>query len=227
MSDELLVRQLAIETTGYYCVQMPDQEYNSPPVVLVALHGFGQKCKGFMRHFAELRHRNIIVIAPQGPHQFYMQLEPKKVGFNWLTIYEKENSIRDFTGFMVRLLGEVQRDHPIPFDRVFILGFSQGVSMAYRFAVSGAISPRGVIACCADLPQDVAEKLASTVPFPVLLAHAEDDPVIPVAKADDAERQLRTSDFPVERLAYTGGHTIPDDVVVRIGDWIESIAEPR
>ncbi len=224
MENDIVVQQLPIETTGYYCVQTPGQASDDSPAILIALHGFGQQRKGFMRQFAPLRKRNILVVAPQGPHQFYMQLEPKKVGFNWLTIYEKENSIRDFTGFMVRLLDELERTHGIARDRVFVLGFSQGCSMAYRLAVSGAVPTRGVIACCADLPSDVAEKLAVSAPFSVLLAHAEDDPIIPVAKADEAEQQLRVSDYAVERLRYTGGHTIPEDAVERIGDWI--LAQP-
>lgn len=222
MSDDLVVHQLTIETTAYYCVQPPGRAWNTPPRTLIALHGFGQKCKGFMRHFAPFRERNILVVAPQGPHQFYMQLEPKKVGFNWLTTYEKENSIRDFVGYMNQLLDRLDAQYGHVRDNVFLLGFSQGVSMAYRFAASGTIVPRGLVACCADLPADVAEKLPTLAKFPVLLAHAEDDPVIPLSKAEEAESQLHAQDFSVERLRYTGGHTLPEDAINAIGDWIEA-----
>ncbi|MBM3289188.1 MAG: hypothetical protein FJY92_03470, partial [Candidatus Hydrogenedentes bacterium] len=141
--------------------------------------------------------------------------------FNWLTVYEKENSIRDFVGYMDRVLCALDAEFGGVRENVFVLGFSQGVSMAYRFATSGAISPRGLIACCADLPADVAEKLDSVVPFPVLLAHAEDDPVVPLAKAEEAEALLRKHRFPVEPLRYTGGHALPEDAVRRVGEWIE------
>ena len=222
MAEEPTVRQLAIEMTAYYCVQTPAAAHGAPPRTLIALHGFGQKCKGFMRNFAPLRGRNILVVAPQGPHQFYMQLEPKKVGFNWLTIFEKENSIRDFTGYMDRLLDTLDTEYGHVRENVFLLGFSQGVSMAYRLAASGTIAPRGLIACCADLPSDVAEKLPDLSPFPVLLAHAEDDPAVPLSKAEEAETILNTHGFPGERLRYKGGHALPEDVIGRIGDWIEA-----
>ena len=173
-----------------------------------------------MRNFAPLRERNVIVFAPQGPHQFYMQLEPKKVGFNWLTIYEKENSIRDFVGFMEGILDVAARDFGATREDVHVLGFSQGVSMAYRLAASGTIAVRGLIACCADLPGDVVEKLPTLAPFPVLLAHAEDDPVVPVAKAEEAEAILRAHHFPVETLRYTGGHALPESVITALGDWM-------
>jgi predicted esterase len=222
MADDLTVRQLTIETTAYYCVQSPAAAFSTPPKLLIALHGFGQKCKGFMRNFASLRDRNIMVAAPQGTHQFYMQLEPKKVGFNWLTIYEKENSIDDFVKYMARLLDALESEHGRLRDNVFLLGFSQGVSMAYRFAASGCITPRGLIACCADLPADVAEKLSGMRPFPVLISHAVDDPIFPLSKADDAEAQLKAHAFPVDQLRYEGGHTLPEEVVCSIGDWIEA-----
>ena len=220
--DEIAVRQLTIETTAYYCVQPPKDIHAASPKTLIALHGFGQKCKGFVRNFAPLRDRNILVVAPQGPHQFYMQLEPKKVGFNWLTIYEKENSIRDFAGYMGRLLDALASEHGRINDNVYLLGFSQGVSMAYRLAVSGTVPVRGLVACCADLPADVAERLPSITRFPVLLAHAEDDPLVPVSKAAEAESVLQAHNFPVNRLRYTGGHLIPEDVMTRIGEWIEA-----
>lgn len=220
--DDIVVRQLAIESTAYYCVQAPNDAHTARPKTLIALHGFGQKCKGFIRNFAPLRDRNILVVAPQGPHQFYMQLEPKKVGFNWLTIYEKENSIRDFAGYMNRLLDTLASENEHMRDSIYLLGFSQGVSMAYRFAVSGTVPVRGLVARCADLPVDVSERLGGITRFPVLLAHAEDDPVIPVSKAAEAEAVLHAHNFPVDRLRYTGGHLIPEDVVTRIGDWIEA-----
>lgn len=222
MAEELDVRQLTIEMKAYYCVQHPEVNSVSPRRTLVALHGFGQKCRGFMRNFAPLRERNILVVTPQGPHQFYMQLEPKKVGFNWLTIYEKENSIHDFIGYMNRLLDELDREFGNVRDELYALGFSQGVSMAYRLAASGTVSPRGLIACCADLPADVAEKLPGIEKFPVLLAHAVDDPVFPLAKAEEAETTLRANAFPYEWLRFEGGHALPEDVVQQIGDWIEA-----
>ncbi|MBM3290091.1 MAG: hypothetical protein FJY92_08070, partial [Candidatus Hydrogenedentes bacterium] len=64
MADELAVRPIAIEMTAYYCVQPPATAGAAPPRTLLALHGFGQKCRGFMRNFAPLADRNILVAAP-------------------------------------------------------------------------------------------------------------------------------------------------------------------
>jgi predicted esterase len=219
--DEIAVEPIRIELTAYYAVQRPRPTFECPPALLIALHGFGQKCKSFLRSFGPLRDRNLLIAAPQGPHQFYLQLEPKTVGFNWLTMYEKENSIRDFVEYMERLIGRLQDVERVEGGRVFVLGFSQGVSMAYRYAVLGHTPVGGLVACCADLPPDVADRLSDIAKFPVLIAHAEDDPVIPLTKADEAERVLRDAAFPIERLNYTGGHVLTPKLINAIGNWIE------
>ncbi|MFA6243268.1 MAG: hypothetical protein WC655_20185 [Candidatus Hydrogenedentales bacterium] len=215
------VHPLTIEFTVYYTVQPPENEAGKPPALLLALHGYGQKCRGFMRQFTALRKRNMLLVAPQGPHQIYMQMEPKKVGCNWLTVYEKENSIRDFVGYMNRLVTKVGERHVFDPRQVYVLGFSQGVSMAYRLSVSKTLPIAGLVACCSDLPPDVAERLPSIAPFPVLLAHSPDDPVAPPEKGGDAERQLRQHGFPVTRLVYEGGHAITEEVVEKTGAWIQ------
>jgi phospholipase/carboxylesterase len=149
-----------------------------------------------------------------------MQLEPKKVGFNWLTIYEKERSINDFLGYMKRLVDRLCQDEAIDRSRIFVLGFSQGGAMAYRLAVSGAVPIRGAIICGGDLPADVRGALSSTEPFPILLVHGDNDPLVDVSMAEEAETALRGSGFHPDRFRYDQGHTIPDAAVRAIGEWI-------
>jgi polyhydroxybutyrate depolymerase len=222
--DEIVVEPLIIDFTVYYAVQPPARAVEAPPALLLALHGFGQKCRGFLRQFARLRDQNILVAAPQGPHQLYMQMEPKKVGFNWLTVYEKERSIADFVGYINRLIERLSDTHRFDPARIFILGFSQGSSMAYRFAASQTTPIRGLISCCSDLPADVAEILPGLKPFPVLLAHSPDDPVAEPGKGDDAEQLLERHRFSVSRIVFDGGHAITPELVRLIGAWIEGTA---
>lgn len=215
------VHPLVIDFTVYYSVLRPDKRETGSVPLLIALHGYGQKCKGFLRTFTPLRARGMLLAAPQGPHQIYMQLDPKKVGFNWLTIYEKEQSIKDFAGYMRRLVDNLHDRESFDASRIFVLGFSQGGAMAYRLAVSGAIPIRGVAACGADLPPDVTGPLSGRPPFPVLLVHGDNDPLVPVDKADEAESGLRDLRYSPERFRHNDGHTIPTAAVQAIGDWIE------
>lgn len=220
MIPDINVEPLAIDFTVYYSVLRPDPALSSAPPLLIALHGYGQKCKGFARSLASIREQGILLAAPQGPHQIYMQLDPKKVGCNWLTMYEKENSIRDFIGYMTLLNARLHERESFDHNRIYVLGFSQGGAMAYRLAVSGAVPVRGVIACGSDLPSDVRDPLGTATPFRVLLVHGDNDPLVPVEKAEEAESELTDRGYAAERFRHEEGHTIPSEAIRAIGEWI-------
>lgn len=216
------LEQLVIDFSVDYALQPPVVAGESLPSLLVCLHGYGQSCERFARVFAGLRQRNILVAVPQAPSQFYIKMIPKIVGFSWLTRHERDRSVSDFIGYMRRLMQAVAERYPFDPARVFWLGFSQGVSMAYRFAVSSGTVPRGVIACGADLPPDVYEKLDEAPRFPIFIAHGTEDTVVPIAHALEAEKLLQARGFAVDKFFYPGGHEIPPDTVDRIGNWIEA-----
>ena len=218
----IAIERLGIDSTAYYAVSKPPQGSSAPPALLLALHGWGQQCKHFARIFRAVRKENILVAAPQAPHQFYLDPATKKVGFNWLTVYEKDQSIHDINKFLHRLLDTLQEKYHYDPNRIFLLGFSQGSSIAYRFAVSGKLPIAGVISCCADLPPDVASVLHAVTPFPVLLGYAEDDELVPAEKTHQAETTLRAADIDCEVYAYPGEHRVSSDFVKRVAEWINT-----
>ena len=220
-NSEIRVEPLTIGFTVYFGLQQPEQAGDRPPVLLLALHGWGQSCRSFMRRFAALRNRNIIVVTPQAPHQFYLDAQTKKVGFNWLTIYDRQQSILDVNGYLLRLIEHLDNQPAIYFDRVVLLGFSQGSSMAYRFAISGLYPIAGLISCCSDLPADVVQGLSEAKRFPVLLAHGSEDTLVPEQQITDAMESLTAAKFPYEGFRFRGGHEITPELVEKVGDWIE------
>jgi phospholipase/carboxylesterase len=208
---------LSIELTVDYALARPLGDVPDPPLLLV-LHGWGQTCRSFVRRFVPLTHKGLLVVAPQAPHPFYVSYEPKKVGFSWLTQYERDRAVTEFLVYMRRLLQVL--DGQFDPGRTFLLGYSQGVSMAYRLAVSEILQPAGLVACNADLPPDVAATLPKVQPFPVLLVHGREDPMCPLAKADEARDTLTTQRFSVDTWVHDGGHEMPAEAVEHIGDWV-------
>jgi phospholipase/carboxylesterase len=214
------VHKLRVPMTQYYALQAPEEAQSSSMTLLLALHGFGQNCRRFLRDFVPLRSHPILVAAPQGPDQFYHDTASKKVGFNWLTVYDKATRIADVNNYLATLHDEVKARYPEIAERPFVLGFSQGVSMAWRFATSGRIRPAGLIACCADLAPDVAERLGTLQPFPVLLIHGDKDPVFPLEKLKEAEAILRQHQWPVEVRRFDAGHELTDEMMDALAIWI-------
>lgn len=219
MTDHI-VKPFKIELTAYYVTQEPTITPDEKPPLLLAIHGWGQNARRFMKDFSVLKKQNLLIVAPQGPHQFYLDTPNRKVGFNWITRYNKDDAVRDTNKYLAALLEHMRDECPYDEKRVYLLGFSQGVSMAWRFAVSGLVKPAGIIACCADLAPDAAEKLPDIAPFRVYLAHGKEDPLVPEEKITEAVEQLTANNFPLTQDKFDGGHELPGALLEKIGVWI-------
>lgn len=207
-----------------YAIATPEPGVDSKHLV-IGLHGWGQSCRSFARRLMPLTEFGHTIAVPQAPHQFYVSLDPKKVGFSWLTIYERDRSVREFVADIGVMIEDVRNRVGFPIDRIAIVGFSQGVSMAHRLAVAGTIPISAVAACAADLPPDVEEQLPAPFRYPVLIVHAHDDGMIPWEKGEAAKAGLEKAGHPVAVHRYEGGHTLPADVVRHIGGWFNKVAD--
>ncbi len=210
--------KMHIEHTVYYAVHSP--ETNEPAPLLLVLHGFGQVAAEFIKIFEPLVQRGILIAAPQAPHQFYRSLADRTVGFSWLSRYERDQSIQDFAHYMENFYALLQSAYRIDTRRVFVLGFSQGVPMAYRMWAHSNVPLSGLIACGGDLPPDIGEKLRDLSPLPVLLVHGRRDQIVPLHKAHEAQSQLAAAGLPVELLEFEGEHLIPPEAMPRIAKLI-------
>ncbi|KAA3620392.1 MAG: hypothetical protein DWQ05_00165 [Calditrichaeota bacterium] len=217
----MALHRLRIEQTVYYTVQEPGFPKETPPDLLLVLHGYGQQSEKYIRTFAGLKTRNLLVVAPQAPHQFYMKIHPKIVGCTWLTIFERDQSVDDFFKYMQTLFLQLGEEFVFNHNRIFLLGFSQGVSMAYRLLVAERIPVAGLIACSADIPPDVLPDLPKLNRTPVLITHGNEDSIVSRTEADRAERELARLHFNVEKYIFPGGHSIPVSVAEQIYRWCQ------
>jgi len=212
--------KMQIRHTVYFTVQTP--EGNGPHPTLIVLHGFGQRAEEFSKVFEKLPSQGILVAAPQGAHQFYPKFPAREVGFSWLTRYERDQSVADFIGYMQQFVELLKNEHAADLTRLYVLGFSQGVSMAYRFWAHQAAPVRGIIAVSSDLPPDVVERLSFMRPTNVLLVHGREDQMVSINKAREAETILRAHSIPVELLEFDGGHYVPSLAVERVAQMMTS-----
>lgn len=213
------VEAVPVRSTAYYVTQAPEAGVGPDTAPLIVLHGWGQSAPSFMRRFRGLKSSDLLVVALQGPHQMYLDRETRKVGFSWLTAFDRRRAVSDFVNALDTVLARVRADFGVSAPP-FILGFSQGVSMAYRFAILSETQVAGVIACGGDLPPDVSDAMPGARRFPVLLVHGREDAIVPEAKCDEAEATLAGLSWPHERYSFTGDHEVPTDVVAQIAGWI-------
>ena len=214
----LITGKIQISHTVYYSVQVPEQK--GPHPLLIVLHGFGQVADQFIRVFEPLATKGILVAAPQAPHQLYTNLKERQVGFSWLTKYERDQSVSDFVAYMEQFYELLQEAFEVDSGGVFMLGFSQGVSMAYRTWAHSSLPVRGLIACGGDLPPDIAEQLDALPPIPILLVHGRQDEGVLPEKAEQAREQLRVHGLEPELFEFEGGHVVPSGVLPKLEGMI-------
>lgn len=99
----------------------------------------------------------------------------------------------------------------LPGDAVALMGFSQGAMMALHAGLRRRLPPRGLLAYSGALLESPDLAAACTGHPPTLLAHGEEDNVVPFARAAAAEAALRRIGIPVQTLWRPGlGHAIDD-----------------
>lgn len=102
--------------------------------LIFVLHGYGQLPQYFLRKFLPLQASHRLLVAPEGLHRFYLSGSKGRVGSSWMTKEDRQQDIEDYVAYLDQLARQLASQH---FERVTILGFSQGVATACRWAVLG------------------------------------------------------------------------------------------
>jgi predicted esterase len=101
--------------------------------LLIVLHGYGQLAEFFIRKFNDLP-ENYLVVAPEGMHRFYLNGTSGRVGASWMTKEDRESDIQDNLNWLNQLLNELKEKKK--FEKIILLGFSQGGATAARWYFS-------------------------------------------------------------------------------------------
>jgi len=122
------------------------------------------------------------------------------------------------------MLAALEREHDSPPERVVLGGFSQGAMLATDVVLRAERPPAGLV-ILSGAPISIEEwtalapKRAGT---PVLQSHGRADPILPYAGAEWLRDVLEGSRLKVEFFPFNGGHSIPSNVLERLGPFVVS-----
>ena len=121
-------------------------------------------------------------------------------------------------------LNEIKENTGIPFERIFLFGFSQGCMMSLHLAPRKNEKIAGVIGIAGMLMQpELLEKEAVQKP-PILLVHGDEDDVVPYEELNIAADTLVKANFEVYTLTSKGaGHSITEDGLRAALQFIKNI----
>ncbi|MFK7783577.1 MAG: alpha/beta hydrolase [Crocinitomicaceae bacterium] len=192
-------------------------EGSSPKTVLYVLHGYGQLVEFFIRKFREIG-QDVLVVAPEGMHRFYLKGASGRVGASWMTKEARETDIADNLSYLDGLDKRVSKEYDV--EKKYLLGFSQGGATAARWNQLGKSHFDAMILWACVFPPD----LANTVEF-----HRDQKNYFVIGDQDefysseDQEKLVReysSKNYQIKR--YQGRHDIVNKTLTEILDELSN-----
>lgn len=187
---------------GRFLVEYPAG--GAPYAELIGFHGYGETAAD---HLGALRRvpgaDGWLRCAVQALHPFYRGRD-REVVASWMTRLDRELAIDDNVGYVTRVLAALEGLAGRPRCRV-VVGFSQGVAMAYRAAARVAAPCHGLVVLGGDVPPELGRDELAALP-PVLVGRGWREEWYSQEKLDEDLARLREAGAHVETCLFDGGH---------------------
>ncbi len=170
-----------------YALHLPARAGNAPVPLLIVLHGFGGNGLDMEdgTHFSQLADTaNAIVAYPDGLRTY---------GFAGPRHWSSSGSDETDVEFIRALIDEIAKHHRVDSHRIYVTGFSNGASMAYRIAAELAdrIAAIGAVAGAIGRRDDRGRATtirAPSRPVPVVAMHGVLDDRVAYGDSASARR---------------------------------------
>lgn len=213
-------RHIEVPRTARYHVLEPAGEGAGD--TWFVLHGYRQLARRFLRRFEALAADDRRIVAPEGLSRFYLDRTrgrhgpEHRVGASWMTREDREPEIRDYVRYLDLLADRVLGPDPVRAPRV--LGFSQGVHTAARWAVLGEREIAQLVLWGAYLPPDLEREAASRRldALDLVLVEGEDDPHADPERRRRQDERLEAWGVVPRRFEHPGGHELDADLLASL-----------
>ena len=122
-------------------------------------------------------------------------------------------------------LVQAEEDRGIARGRIVLAGFSQGGVIALHLGLRSQERFAGVMALSTYLHdhEHIAEEVSfASIDTPILMAHGQMDPMIPMARAITSRDALTALGYDVEWREYGMGHQVSPQEIADIGAWLNA-----
>ncbi len=187
---------------------------------LVLVHGRGASAQDMLGLARELDRPRFAWFVPEAAgRQWYPYSFLEKIERN-------QSHLSSALALLERILGRIEAAH-LPFDRVVLLGFSQGACLTLEFAARHARRYGGIIGLSGGLigpegtPRDYPGSFEGT---PAFLGCGDVDPHVPKRRVDETAAVLERMGATVTKRIYPGlGHTISPDEIAFVRETLDAV----
>ncbi len=191
--------------------------------LLISLHGLGDSMAGYtwMPEVLGLPWLNVLLV--NAPDSYYG-------GYSWYDIAgDAASGVRRSRELLSELL-DAQRAAGFPTEQTVLFGFSQGCLMTletglrYPHRLAALIGVSGYVLDPAQLLRELSPAARDQR---VLVTHGRQDPLIPFANVRKQMELLRDGGVPVEWREFDKPHTILEEEIVLLGEFIAKSFPPE
>lgn len=208
--DEPQIHSLAVPRTARFAT-LGNEE--SPSRIWFLCHGYGQLASDFLVSARALAGPNKLLVAPEALSRFYLD-EHRKVGASWMTREDRLNEIADYVRYLDRVHDQIVSVTNGSNPRLGVLGFSQGVATAARWAVRGRAAIDHAVFWGAAIPPELSlEELGGVR---MTLVGGSRDPFYGEEVWSDERRRLTEARVAFEELHFQGGHRLDDETLEKL-----------
>jgi predicted esterase len=195
----------------------------APGELWVVLHGYGQLAGRFVRHFREIASARRMIVAPEALNRFYVAApgdvrshREAPVGATWMTREDREREIEDQHAYLDAVIASVGAGWPRETPRLVVLGFSQGVATAVRWAARTDVRVDRLIAWAGGLPAELDAPDARRIAGRLTLVAGSSDALLPRERVEAEQAQLTTLGIDAPLVWFDGGHVIDGPTLARL-----------
>jgi phospholipase/carboxylesterase len=137
------------------------------------------------------------------------------------------DSIHESAGLLAGLI-QRELDAGMPSDHIVLAGFSQGGAIILQTGLRFEKPLAGILALSTYSPTVAglaAERSQANRNIPIMMAHGEYDPVIPISVAISTRDELLKLNYAVRWHAYPMQHEVCIEEIGEIGGWMRRIMQ--
>jgi acetyl esterase/lipase len=177
------------------------------------LHGYGQLASEFLGHIRALARDGRLLVVPEALSRFYHE-DHQRVGASWMTREDRLAEIDDYVSYLDRLHERILEGLRRSEIRLRILGYSQGVATAARWAARGKAEIDELVIWGSPLPHDLDDAaIARLGRMRVTLVGGTRDPFLTEAHWERQSSLLRDRGIAFDVKRFEGGHRLDDDTL--------------
>lgn len=200
---------------------------------VIWLHGLGADGHDFVDIVPELHLPEELAVRFIFPHA---PIRPVTLngGFPmraWFDIYnlttETEVDMQGLKATDKELHALIQHEHAqgIPFEKIFLAGFSQGGSMALYTGLTYPKKLGGIIALSTFLPLHQPLKTTQSQRVPIFMAHGEHDAMVSPVWGRSTKEYLQDRGYTIEWHTYPMAHTVSMAEIHDIAAWLKPLLQ--